>query len=278
MKELLYIELYRLVRQPRIWITFGVFAIIILLINFGLYLQGPEMLDILLQSLKSQFLIQGNILNGYLIAFVSLNTLWIHIPILLVIVTADILGSEFETGAIRNLLCSPIKRWQLIVSKFLAAFLYILLFMVFTGILIMVPALLIFGKGDLLVFLEGLQVILASEVLYRYILAIGFGTLGMLTFASISIMLSVFLRNSIAAILASLGLLILSTLIQTFGFGIFESWQVFLFTHHMAQWQLFFLREIPYAEISKSVIVLVVHILIALGLSVIKFNRIQVTE
>lgn len=278
MIQLVRFETYKLVRQPRVWLTFGVMIVLISLINFGMGTDGEKMFELLLKPLSKQFIIEGNLMNGNLIAYLALNMLWVHIPILLVIVTGDLFSGELEAGTIRNMLCSTWSRTQWIIAKILVAYLYILVFMLFCGLIMLLPALLLFGSGDLLVFFNGIQVILNNQVLWRFVAALLYGTLGMLTFASISILFSVLLRNSLAAILASLGVLIVSTLLQTFGMGIFESWKPLLFTWHMAQWQLFFVDKIDFALLLKSAGILVLHIIIVLALAIFRFNRMKITE
>jgi ABC-2 type transport system permease protein len=278
MRNLIKIELYKLFRQKRSWISFWVFALIMVLIHFGLYLEGETMFDLLLQSFKDQLVISGNIINGYLISYISLNTLWVHIPVLLVIVTADMVSGEMESGSIRNMLSSPISRVQFVLAKTIATFVYIMLFMLFMIGITIIPALIIFGKGDLMVFFEGIQIILADEAPLRFFYSFAFGTLSMMTFAAISLMFSVLLRNTLAAILASLGLLVISTLLHSFAFGIFEAWKPYLFTYHMTQWQLFFLRDIPFQEILNSVLFLLGFTGLAIGIAIFKFKKTQITE
>lgn len=278
MIRLIYIELYKLIHQPRTWITFGIMAVIMALINFGIYTEGEEVFSLLLKPLTRQFLIEGNIINGYLIGYLSLNMLWVHIPVLLVIVTADMVSGEMDAGTIRNILCSTWTRTQWLFAKMIAAYIYIFVFMVFAGILMLLPSLLIFGSGDLIVFYNGLQIILSNEVLPKFVFALAFGILGMVTFASISIMFSVVLRSSLAAILASLGVLIVSTMLQTFAFGIFESWKPMLFTFHMAQWQQIFVQDISMHKLLKSAFVLVLHLVVVSGISIFQFNRMKITQ
>jgi ABC-2 type transport system permease protein len=278
MIRLIQFETYKLVRQPRVWLTFGVMAVLMFLINLGMALDGQKMFDLLLKPLSEQFIISGNLINGHLIAYVALNMLWVHIPLLLVIVTGDLVSGEFDSGTIRLMLCSAWTRSQWLTAKIAAAFLYIFFFMLFSGILMILPACLVFGSGDLLIFNAGIQVIEEKVVLGRYILALLFGTLGMMTFASISILFSVLLRNTLAAILASLGILIVSTLLQTFGMGIFESWRPLLFTWHMAQWQNLFFNDVGVVPILTSAGILLAHQVVVLFIAYVRFNHLKITE
>ena len=278
MIRLVQFEMYKLIRQPRVWLTFAVMTVLMFLINLGMAIDGQKMFELLLKPLSGQFIISGNLVNGHLIAYVALNMLWVHIPVLLVIVTGDLVSGEMEAGTIRLVLCSTWSRMQWLTAKVLAALIYIFSFMLFSGILMFIPAHIVFGSGDLVVFNAGVQVIEDREVLWRFLSALVYGTLGMMTFASISILFSVLLRNSLAAILVSLGILIVSTLLQTFGMGIFESWRHVLFTWHMAQWQVLFFNQVDSTPLFQSAVVLLLHIFISLFIAYFIFNRMKITE
>jgi len=278
MIRLIQFETYKLIRQPRVWLTFAVMAVLMFLINLGMALDGQKMFGLLLEPLSDQFIISGNLVNSHLIAYVALNMLWVHIPVLLVIVTGDLVSGEFEAGTIRLILSSTWTRAQWLAAKVVAALIYIFLFMLFSGVVMFLPAQLVFGSGDLLVFNAGVQVIEEQEVLWRFWLALLYGTLGMMTFATISILFSVLLRNSLAAILVSLGILIVSTLLQTFGMGIFESWQHLLFTWHMAQWQNLYFSEVGLPGLLRSAVVLLAHQVVFLSLAFFLFKRMNITE
>jgi ABC-2 type transport system permease protein len=278
MIRLIQFETYKLIRQPRVWLTFAVMSVLMLLINLGMAIDGQKMFELLLKPLSDQFIISGNLVNGHLIAYVALNMLWVHIPVLLVIVTGDLVSGEFEAGTIRLILCSTWSRAQWLTAKVCAALIYVFFFMLFSGVLMIVPAHLFFGSGDLLVFNAGVQVIEEQEVLWRFLVALLFGTVGMMTFASISILFSILLRNSLAAILVSLGILIVSTLLQTFGMGIFESWRHLLFTWHMAQWQNLFFNEVEMTQMFISVGVLLAHQVVVLSIAFILFKRMKITQ
>jgi len=278
MIRLIQFEIFKLIRQPRVWLTFAVMTVLMFLINLGMAIDGQKMFDLLLKPFSGQFIISGNIINGHLIAYVALNMLWVHIPVLLVIVTGDLVSGEFDSGTIRLMLCSTWTRTQWLTAKVVTALIYIFCFMLYSGVLMILPAYLVFGSGDLLVFNAGIQVIEAQEVLWRFLLALLFGTLGMMTFASISILFSVLLRNSLAAILVSLGILIVSTLLQTFGMGIFESWRNLLFTWHMAQWQNLFFNDVEVIPILKSAGVLLAHQVLVLFIALIHFKHMKITE
>ena len=278
MRALLRTEIYKVFTSVRTYITFGIAIILMVIINFGLYVEGENILGFILQPLKDYFLVQGNILNGYLIAYFSLNTLWVHIPVLVIIVSAHIFSGEFEMGTIKLLLTQPISRQQLMLSKIAVMWFYNVLFMLVVAIFALVPAVMIFGTGDVMVFNNGLQFLLEASFGWRYGLAVVFAVLGMTAFSSLAMYCAIYFKNTLTAILLSFGILILHTLFQSFTFEVTSVWQNLLVTYHMSNWQQLFVTDVPWNEILISVSFLCIFTLVFCMLSVMKFNRLNITE
>lgn len=278
MIRLVQIELFKLFRSVRTYLTFGITLVLMLIIDLGLYSDGQELFNYLLQAINDYFYLEGNLVNGYLIAYLALNTLWVHIPTLLVIVTAHIFSSEFEQGTIRLMLTQSVSRGQCLIAKFISMIIYVLCFMIVVAISALLPSVLIFGTGDVPVFIDGVQFIQESTFLDRFWKTLLFSTLSMVAFSSLAMVFAIWFKNTLTSVLISLGVLILLTLLQTFVFGIFSAWQPFLFTYHIAKWQLFFMTEIPYESIWNSVWYLISMTLICLGVSYLKFNKMNISE
>lgn len=278
MKQLIQIEIYKLFSSYRTYISFGITVVLMLIINIGLFTDGEELFSFFLKPLQEYFIIEGTVINGYLIAYLSLNTLWVHIPLLIIIVTTYIFSSEFEYGTIRVLLTQPISRTSLFFSKIISMIIYIICFMIVVAIFAILPAVLLFDSGDVIVFINGIQIIQEDTFIYRYLYTLGFSVLAMIAFSSMAIYLALWFKNTLTAILISLGILIVFTLLQTFVFGFFSSWQPFLFTYHLSNWQLFFVNEIPYSIIINSVYFLAVMSIFFIGLSLYKFNKLNISE
>ena len=83
MWTLLQIELYKIFQRPRTYISFIAIAAIVLLIQLAFYVDGNTYVSFMLQSINSSFSVEGKILNGYLICFIVLQTLLIHVPLLI---------------------------------------------------------------------------------------------------------------------------------------------------------------------------------------------------
>lgn len=272
------IELFKLFKSGRTYLTFGIAIVLMLVIDLGLYSDGEELFNYLLQAINDYFYLEGNLVNGYLISYLALNTLWVHLPVLIVIVTSHIFAGEFEYGTIRLLLTQSPSRTKCLIAKFLAMVIYVICFMLIVALAALIPSISIFGTGDVVVFIDGVQFILESSFLNRFFQTLVFATLAMVAFSSLAMIFAIWFRNTLTAILVSLGILILLTLLQTFVFGIFSSWQPFLFSYHMSKWQLFFVSDIPYDSILNSVIYLILMIGICFTVCLIKFKRMNITE
>lgn len=278
MINILQIELYKLFSSYRTYITFAITILLMLIVDLGLYSDGEEIFSYLIQPLNDNFYVEGNIINGYLIAYLALNTLWVHIPVLIIIVTTHIFSGEFELGTIRILLTQPISRSTLLTAKIISMIIYTICFMLIVAFFALVPSMIFFGTGDVLVFIDGVQFIQEATFLLRFFYAAVFAVLAMIAFSSMAMFFALWFKNTLTAILLSLGLLILFTLIQTFVLGIFSSWQPFLFTYHIAKWQLFFVDEIPFSTILNSAFFLFAMSVFFIGVSFLKFNKMNISE
>ncbi len=258
--------------------TFAIAIALMLIINLGMLMEGEKIFEFLLESVSEYFIVHGEVLNGYLVTYLALNTLWVHIPVLIVIIAASIFAVEFEIGTIRLLLTQPISRGQLLLAKMTALIVYNCVFMLITVLSALLPAWILFGTGDLVVFLDGIQFIQEATFLDRLLLSLGFATLSMIAFSCLGMVFSLFFKNTLTSILLSMGILILSTLLQKFVFGLFSAWQPFLFSYHFSKWQLFFMDELPMASIAQSLVFMVGMIVVLYLISHFKFNRMNITQ
>ena len=278
MIRLIRFELIKLMYRPRIYLCLGLMIVLVALIFWGLKAEGDNAVSYVLRSLEKNFVISGQVVNGYFVTFIILNTLWIHLPVLIVIITGDLFSSELESGTIRLILTRPIGRSKMALSKFIAALVFVLVFILSWALVSLWPAILLFGKGDLIVFFNGVQILEEKDLWWRFISAFGFAFLGMASFAVFSVALSFFTRKSLVTILIAIGVLVISTLLQTLSASLFTGWQSFLITYHLTQWQLFFYTDIDWTAICSSLIWLVSFSGICIAAALVRFNRMRITE
>jgi ABC-2 type transport system permease protein len=274
MWTLLRIELFKVFRRPRTYISFVAIAAIIFLIQLAFYSDGEAYVQFMLQSLNDSFSVDGKILNGYLICFIILQTLLVHVPLLIALVGGDMVAGEANIGTLRLLISKPVSRSELILSKFFASTVYTLLLLVWMALLSLVFSIFIFGRGDLMIFKSSQIVVLQShDVMWRYYAAFAFAAIAMITVAALSLLLSIFAENSIGPIVATMSIVILFTILTTMDLPLFNSIRPFIFTSHMLGWKGFFDDPVNYSSIARSAIILIIHIVFFVGASVLVFNR-----
>jgi ABC-2 type transport system permease protein len=130
----------------------------------------------------------------------------------------------------------------------------------------------------LIVAFNGLQIIEESQLPLRFLGAFGFAFLAMSTLAILSVTVSFFAKKSLVSILITLGFIIISTLLQTLSASLFRGWEFFLLTYHFSQWQLFFYTDIDYGAIFNSAVWLLLFSIVCIGISIIRFNFLKITE
>jgi len=273
MINLTKIELYKLFMRKRTYIGFIAILLIVLIAQAAMLWEGQAMHEFLTSNLNRAFIMQGNLVNGYLMTFLVLNFLWVHVPLLIVIVTGDLISGESHGGTFRLLVTRPISRWKLISAKYIAATVYTFLIMIFFAVISLVLGILLFGKGDLMVIFNAVAILPEDDILWRFILAYIFGFISMTSVAALSLVLSSFANNSLGPIITTMAIIILFTMISTFDLQVFSVIKPFLLTTYLDSWQLLFEYDVNLITILKDSIILIVHILLFYGLTIWHFGK-----
>jgi len=243
MWTLLRIELFKIFKRPRTYIPFAAIAAMILIIQLGLKFDGRSYLELMMSSLSDSFFIPyGMIMNGYLVAFVILNTLLIQVPLLVALVAGDIIAGEANMGTLRLLVIRPVSRTRLLLVKFGASVIYTVLLLVWMALLALFLSMLLFGTNDMIIARNTvMEQIKSSDVLWRYIAAFGYATVALSTVAALAFLLSVFAENSIGPIVSTISIVIVLTILSEMRIPLYDNTvKPWLFTSHMLGWKGFF--------------------------------------
>jgi ABC-2 type transport system permease protein len=272
--HLIKVELYKIFTKPRSFIGLATIALIVVLIEFALYVDGKDYLQFIFQSMEQSFNISGNILNGNLVAFIILQTLIVQMPLLVALVTGDMVSGEAASGTIRLVVTRAVTRNQVLFAKYVAGSIYSLALIVWLGVLAIGLGYLLFGTGDLVVLKsEELVILPAADVLWRFMAAFFIAFLSLNVVCAFSLMLSCFTDNSIAPIVTTMSAIILFTIIGTMEVPVFDYVKPVLFTTHMIIWKNMFDNPIDYAQIDQSLGVLVGYVVVFMGVAVYHFNK-----
>ena len=243
MWKLLQIELFKIFRKPRTYISFAAIAIIIFIIQLGLKFDGQSYLELLMGDISDSFDVPYNmVLNGYFVAFIILNTLLIHVPLLVALVAGDIVAGEANMGTLRLLITKPVSRTQLMLVKFTASVIYTILLLIWMAVLALLVSILFFGTNDMLIARNDvMEQIQRSDILWRYICAFAFASVALCTVAALAFLLSVLAENSIGPIVATISAVIVLTIMSELRIPMYDNTvKPYLFTSHMLAWKGFF--------------------------------------
>jgi ABC-2 type transport system permease protein len=274
MLKIVQTELIKIASRPRSYIGFIAITIIVSIIHLAMYKDGNAYLGFITQSFEQSFEMSGKILNGYLVCFIILQTLILQIPLLVALVTGDLISGEAASGTIRFLTTRPVSRTSILLSKFIAGSIYTFILLVWLGILALGVGLFIFGKGDLIVLKSDELVILQQDdVLWRFMAALASAFVALILIGAFSLLLSCFSDNSIGPIISTMAVIILFTIIGTMDIPLFDRIKPFLFTTHMIIWKSFFDNPLPVNQIIESMGIMIFHIVAFLGIAMYHFNR-----
>ena len=274
MWTLLQIEVFKIFKRPRTYISFVAITVIITLIQLAFYADGGAYMDFALGALKDRFDINGKLLNGYFICFLVLQMLLIHVPLLITLVAGDVLAGEANMGTLRMLMTKPISRTTIVLTKFIAAVIYVIILLAWMAFLSLIISIAIFGTDDLLIFKSDKAILLReSDVMWRFVAAFVFGAIGMITVTALALLLSVFSDNAIGPIIGTMSVIILFTILSGLELPFFDLVRPVLFTRHMLAWKGFFNDPVNYGSVMWSAAILFIHIILFTGISIFVFRR-----
>jgi ABC-2 type transport system permease protein len=274
MWSLLQIEVFKIFKRPRTYISFVAITVIITLIQLAFYSDGGAYMDFALQALKGRFDINGKLLNGYFIAYLVLQMLLVQVPLLIALVAGDVLAGEANMGTLRMLLTKPVSRTTILLTKFIATTIYTLILLAWMAILSVLVSILIFGTDDLLIFMSDKAVLLREhDVFWRFAAAFFYAAIAMTTVTSLALLLSVFSDNAIGPIVGTMSVIILFTIIAGLELPFFDFLKPVLFPRHMLAWKAFFNEPVNYKAVTRSGLVLIIHIIVFTGSAIFFFKR-----
>ncbi|MCZ8521426.1 MULTISPECIES: ABC transporter permease [Paenibacillus] len=159
------------------------------------------------------------------------NAVGLFIPLMVMVIAADMVSGEHTTGTIKLLLTRPVQRWKILLSKLLALILFTSFVVIATGALCYLISGVVFGYGgwDMPIFF-GFQVA-GTEVDFSFVrpveqwlyLIMEFGLVwySALVVALMTLMVSVLVRSTAAGMGIMLAVLISGTILT----NMVSSWE-----------------------------------------------------
>lgn len=272
MKALIWSEFYKLLHQRMTYLALAAILIIEAVVIFSAYFQGNTILELLLANLRDSFYFEGNLLNGHLLVYLILNSLWFHLPLILMIVCAGILTAEYKDKTLQMVLLQPINRSYYLISKYVVAIVFSLAVVLMLMVSSMSISYAVFGGGDLVVYLGALNFFPDQDAFQRILWAYACGALTVVFFSVVSVTLAVLFRETTIAWIASAFFLIVSNLLLKLDFS--DGWiGRYSFMKLNDTWQQLFYQEINWTQILINNSLLVGYTCLFMILGITVFNR-----
>jgi ABC-2 type transport system permease protein len=256
MVRLVYYELIKTFLKKRTYIGFLLVAVVVPLVEVAMKIEGGRFLQYSLRSLQQDFLFVGNLFNGWFVAHSMMNSLWVHIPLLITFVAGDQLAGEATAGTYRLILVRPVSRTRIFLAKFCTTILYTVIFVFFLGILSTGLALILLGRGDLIVLTRGILILPEADIAWRFVAGYLLASWAMLTIASLAFFFSTFVENAIGPIISTMGVNMIFLLVTVLPLDFFRTLKPYLFTNYLNVWLRVFEDPVPWQDIATSGLVL----------------------
>jgi ABC-2 type transport system permease protein len=234
-----------------------------------------------MKDINDTLTVDGNVLNGYLICYILLQLLLVHVPLLVALIAADMISGEANLGTLRLLFSTPFTRTQWVLGKFVAASIYTIVLLIWLALLALFLSMWVFGTDDLFLMKSNYVVLIEQkDVLWRYVGAFVFASFSLLTVTSLGFLMSSIANNSIGPIVGTMSAIVFFTILSTLNIPLFSMIKPYLFTTHMNNWKEFFDIQVSdnneaitgsilnVAKIKTSLIVLSTHIVLFVGTAV----------
>jgi ABC-2 type transport system permease protein len=252
-------ELLKTYLKLRTYIGFIAITVIVPLIMLGLNLRQEAMEQNITRGLSSDFMVIGNLMNGYFATQIIMNGLWVHIPFLISLVAGDMLAGEATGGTFRLMLIRPASRTRVLLLKYATTLFYTMSLVLFLGVLSVGLGLLVFGGGDLLIPGRSLVIIPRADVPVHMLMAFGLAIWSMWCVASLAFLFSSLVENSIGPIIGTMAVIIVLIVISQMPVELFSEMRPYFFTTYLNVWQKVLTYPIEWNEVLPSAAILGGH-------------------
>ncbi len=271
--KLIGIELIKIFGKKRSLLGFLALAVLMPLIIWGFSKGATGIEQDIVRQLEGSFIIVGSIFNGFLVTYITMNFLWVHIPFLLMLVAGDVVAGEGAAGTFRIILTRRVSRVKILIAKLIATYLYTIVLITFFVIMSLGLGSLWLGIGDLVVFDEGILILPQEMAWARFALAFLFASFVMIVVVTLCFMFSSMVNNGIGPIIGAMAIIIIGLAIANIPIDIFEKISPYIFTSYFDIWQKAFFDPIPWRDIGNDAIVLTIYTLVFIIISTVQFIR-----
>ena len=260
------VELRKLFRRPRTWVTIGLLNALPVLVAVLLALT-----DLAPRPGEGPVFLSAVLTNGTLYPLAALAiVLPLFLPIAVALIAGDSIAGEAQAGTLRYLLARPAGRTRLLVAKLVSVF-------AFVAVTVVVVAVIGYLVGQVLFDVQPLggtslsgTTLTPSQIGGRTVLAIGYVTVSMLGVAAFALLFSTLTDSPLAAMLGALGILVASSLLFTLDAA--SSFAPYLPTRYWLAFVDFFREPVQWRDIVRGIALQAVYVVVLLGAAWANFS------
>ncbi|HXF19308.1 MAG TPA: ABC transporter permease [Streptosporangiaceae bacterium] len=278
------VELVKLVRRPRSWVSIALLCGLPVLVAVFVAVthlapppgQGPALLSAVLSS--------GSLYPAAALAIV----LPIFLPVAVAVVAGDSIAGEAGSGTLRYLLARPVGRTRLLAAKLVTLVVYTLAAVVLVALTAYLTGILLFGSQPVAATPGGLTTsniaatslsgtgLSPAEIALRTLGAVSFIAVSMLGVGAIALFLSTVTDSALGAALGALAALITSEVLVTLSAA--SAVNPYLPTRYWLAWIDFFRDPIVWRNIERGYAVQGAYVLVFLGAAWAHFATKDITS
>jgi ABC-2 type transport system permease protein len=266
------VELRKLFRRPRTWVTIGLLNALPVLVAVLL-----AVTDLAPRPGEGPVFLSAVLTNGTLYPLAALAiVLPLFLPIAVALIAGDAVAGEAQAGTLRYLLARPAGRTRLLVAKLVSVF-------AFVAVTVLVVAVVGYLVGRLLFDVQPIGAtalsgtdLSSSEIAGRTLLAIGYVTVSMLGVAAFALFFSTLTDSPLAAMLGALGILVASSLLLTLDAA--SSFAPYLPTRYWLAFVDLFREPILWRDVVRGLALQGVYVAVLLGAAWANFTTKDVTS
>jgi ABC-2 type transport system permease protein len=254
------VELRKLFRRPRTWVTIGLLNALPVLVAVLL-----AVTDLAPRPGEGPVFLSAVLTNGTLYPLAALAiVLPLFLPIAVALIAGDSVAGEAQAGTLRYLLARPVGRTRLLVAKLVAVLVFVLLAVVIVTVTAYFVGTHLFGDAPLGVTttVSGTPLTPRQAVL-RTLLAMLYVALSMLGVAAMALFLSTLTDSPLGAALGALAFLVTSSLLLTLDAA--QALRPYLPTRYWLSFVDVFRQPILWRDLTRGVALQAVYLVVLLG-------------
>jgi ABC-2 type transport system permease protein len=267
------VELLKMVRRPRTWVTIALLNALPTLVAVLL-----AVTDIAPRPGEGPAFLAAVLTDGTLFPLAALAiVLPLFMPVAVALQAGESVAGEAQAGTLRYLLVRPVGRTRLLVAKLLSTLAFVLLATVVVAVVAYGVGVLLLGDGTgpTVTGISGTS-LSSAQLLQRTVLSIGYVALSMLGVAALALLLSTVSDSPLAAALGALAFLIASTVRLTLDAA--QALRPYLPTRYWLAFVDLFRDPIVWRDLERGIALQGGYVVVFLGIAWANFSTKDVTS